>query len=335
MEDMRWNMFSGGNSICQASVEDTNEFPGTDLLLEDNFESEIVTRRFQEGGLSFTSAASDSYREDNYADDDSESDNRSQCLSEVDSIMSLPPNDLIVKFDVLQHRVVQKGKKKYVLYTIIVMEVPKLDTDQAIIERRYSDFHNLHRGLRKEIPAAIKNVPFPKKEFFGNYDNELLERRGRKFEKYLRYIFHQQGVRHCQAFKEFFYLHHLRAATECLRSEDYTESQEQFRIGLQLQKKLQDSSYEIASTLCALVEVCRAQQKFVDAEQYASQALEIVQYNVDNVYLLPLMKSTIDLRIKLKLDFAWLHDKLRQIESKTRFDVDSQVTLRELAVRKY
>ena len=29
--------------------------------------------------------------------------------------MSLPPNDLIVKFDVLQHRVVQKGKKKYVV----------------------------------------------------------------------------------------------------------------------------------------------------------------------------------------------------------------------------
>ena len=56
-------MFSGSNSICQASVEDTNEFPGTDLLLEDNFESEIVTRRFQEGGLSFTSAASDSFRE--------------------------------------------------------------------------------------------------------------------------------------------------------------------------------------------------------------------------------------------------------------------------------
>ena len=215
------------------------------------------------------------------------------------------------------------------------MEVPKLDTDQAIIERRYSDFYTLHKGLRREIPAAIKDVPFPKKELFGNYDNELLETRGRKFEKYLRYIFHQQGVRQCQAFKEFFYLYHLRIATECLRSEDYAESQEQFRVGLQLQKKLHDSSYEIAATTCSLVEVCRAQQKFVDAEQYASQALEIIQYDVDNIYLLPLMKVTIDLRVKLQIDFAWLHDKLRQIETRTRFDVDSQVTLRELAVKKY
>ena len=48
-------MFTGSNSGYQAPVEDTNEFPGTDLLLEDNFESEIVARRFQEGGLSFNS----------------------------------------------------------------------------------------------------------------------------------------------------------------------------------------------------------------------------------------------------------------------------------------
>ena len=215
------------------------------------------------------------------------------------------------------------------------MEVPKLDTDQAIIERRYSDFHNLHKALRKEIPAAVKDVPFPKKELFGNYDKDLLETRGRKFEKYLRYIFHQQGVWQCQAFKEFFYLHHLRIGTECLRSEDYAEGQEQFRVGLQLQKKLQDSSYEIASTICALVEICRAQQKFLDAEQYASQALEIIQYDIDNIYLLPLMKVTIDLRVKLRIDFAWLHDKLRQIESRTGFDVDSQITLRELTVKKH
>ena len=29
--------------------------------------------------------------------------------------MSLPPNDLVVKFDVLHHRVVHKGKKRYVV----------------------------------------------------------------------------------------------------------------------------------------------------------------------------------------------------------------------------
>ena len=215
------------------------------------------------------------------------------------------------------------------------MEVPKLDTDQAIIERRYSDFLNLHKSIRKDIPAAVKDVPFPKRELFGNYDSELLETRGRKFEKYLRYIFQQQGVRQCQAFKDFFYLRHLTLATACLRSEDYAESKEQFRIGLQLQKKLQDEEKEIAATLCSLVEVCRAQHNFLDAEQYATQALELMQYDIDNAYLLPLMKATIDLRLKLRMDFAWLHDKLRQVESRTRFDLDSQVTLRELAVKRY
>lgn len=221
------------------------------------------------------------------------------------------------------------------LYTIIVMEVPKLDTDQAIIERRYSDFLSLHKGLRKDIPTVLKDVPFPKKELFGNYDNDLLEIRGRKFEKYLRYIFHQQGVRQCPAFKEFFYLRHLRQATACLRSEDYMESQEQFRIGLKLQKKLQDSEKEIAATLCALVEVSRSQYKFVDAEQFASEALEKIQYDIDDVYLLPLLKASIDLRLKLRMDFVWLRDKLRQVESRTRFDLDSQASLRELAVKRF
>lgn len=59
MEDLRWNMFSGSGNGCQASVEDSNEFPGTDLLLDETFESEIVARRFQEGGLSFKTTISD------------------------------------------------------------------------------------------------------------------------------------------------------------------------------------------------------------------------------------------------------------------------------------
>eukprot|EP00794_Sanderia_malayensis_P018588 gene18588-20454_t len=256
-------------------------------------------------------------------------------MSEVDSVMSIPTEDMVVKFDVLNHRVVQEGKQKYVLYTVIVMEVPKLDIDQAIIERRYSDFLKLHQGIRKQCPNAIKEAQFPKKELFGNYDKTLLERRGRKFEKYLRYIFHQQGVRHCPAFKEFFYVRHLRNAAACLCSEDYPECLEQYRVGLQLQRKLHDSAGEITATLCGLVEVCRVQRLIVEGEKYATQALEILQYNVDNAYLLPLIKVTIDLRCKLKIDFNFLHSKLREVESRTRFDLDSPVTLRELAVKRY
>ena len=215
------------------------------------------------------------------------------------------------------------------------MEVPKLDTDQAIIERRYSDFLNLHKGIRKDVPTALKDIPFPKKELFGNYDKELLDQRGRKFEKYLRYIFQQQGVSQCKAFKEFFYLRHLKLGTACLRSEDYSESLEQFWIGLKLQKKLQDREKEIVATLSALVEVCKAQHKLVDAEKFASEALGLILYDTDNVYLLPLLKVSIDLRMKLKMDSALLHTELTQVEARTRFDLDSQVTLRELAVKKY
>ena len=215
------------------------------------------------------------------------------------------------------------------------MEVPKLDRDQAIIERRYSDFHSLHQGIRKECPSGIKEAQFPKKELFGNYDNDLLETRGRKFEKYLRYIFHQQGIRQCEAFRDFFYVRHLKNAAACLRSEDYPECNEQYRIGLQLQRKLQDSDKEVVATLCGLVEVCKVQRKVLDAEKYAAEALELLQYEIDNPYLLPLIKATIDLRCKLKMDFNWLHNKLRDVERRTGYDLDSPVSLRELAVKRY
>ena len=42
-------------------------------------------------------------------------------MSEVDSVMSIPPNDLLVKFDVLHHRVAQQGKKKFVVGILILL----------------------------------------------------------------------------------------------------------------------------------------------------------------------------------------------------------------------
>ena len=221
------------------------------------------------------------------------------------------------------------------LYTIIVTEVPGLDTDQAIIERRYSDFLNLHKRLKKECHAAIKSADFPKKELFGNYDNALLEARSRKFEKYLCYIFHQQGICRAPSFKEFFYIPHLVRAAACLRSEDYDESYEQYLLGWQLQKKLQDTTNEIAITVCGLIEVLRMQKRLIDAEQYATQALDLFTFDLNNRYLLPLIRATIDLRNKLKIDYSWLQQKLRDCEARTPFDPDSPVTLRELAVKRF
>ena len=43
-----------------------------------------------------------------------------QSIGEVDSVMSIPPSDLTVKFDILRHRVVQEGKKKYVVCVLCV-----------------------------------------------------------------------------------------------------------------------------------------------------------------------------------------------------------------------
>ena len=64
MEGLNWDMLASCDYVNEDTVDNVNEFAGTDLLLEENFESEIVSKRFQEGGrLTFNSPVVDSHYE--------------------------------------------------------------------------------------------------------------------------------------------------------------------------------------------------------------------------------------------------------------------------------
>ena len=65
MEGLRWEMFSGRQGTSEETIEGFDEFSGTDvLMLENNFESEIVAKRFQEAGrLTFNSSGAEAQHE--------------------------------------------------------------------------------------------------------------------------------------------------------------------------------------------------------------------------------------------------------------------------------
>ena len=65
MECLRWEMFSGRQGTSEENIEGFDELSGTDvLMLENNFESEIVAKRFQEAGrLIFNSSGAEAQHE--------------------------------------------------------------------------------------------------------------------------------------------------------------------------------------------------------------------------------------------------------------------------------
>ena len=216
------------------------------------------------------------------------------------------------------------------------MEMPKLDSDRAIIERRYSDFYAFHTALLKECPAVAKIVTFPKKKMLtSNFDNAVIEERSRQFEKYLRYIFHQEGVSETNAFQNFFYKPHLVEATQLLKCEDYKNSYNEYRLALQLEKKLNASKTEMIATMCGIVETLKNMKKFEQAEEMGSECLELMQYDVSNAYLLPLIHAVLEARKRLFMNVDGIKEKLKYCEKKTTFDIESVKTLRELAVKRY
>lgn len=75
----------------------------------------------------------------------------------------------MVKFEIVSSRTVEgfEKEKKYVAYMLQVRqdstESTVFDPEPANVERRYTHFLDLYNGLKKEFPALLSNVQFPRK----------------------------------------------------------------------------------------------------------------------------------------------------------------------------
>lgn len=56
------------------------------------------------------------------------------------------------------------------------------DPHPAVIERRYSDFLELFVALKKEFPALMTGISFPRKVLIGNFGPVVIESRQKGFE---------------------------------------------------------------------------------------------------------------------------------------------------------
>lgn len=221
---------------------------------------------------------------------------------------------------------------------IIVMEVPGLDVDRAIIERRYNEFYTLQKGLRKECGDVMKQVPtFPRKRFFGrNFEKHHIEDRCRLFEKYLRFLYHQQGVIRSKAFQRFFIKPHLEKATERLKCEQFEESLTQYQLAAHLQRKLgRVDRDDMIVALSGVVETCKNLKDYKRVVSAGTECMEHLDYDLSHPFLLALMQSVIDARKREMLPLDELKAKFRDCLDRSVYDQNSIKSLRELLVRRY
>ncbi|OTF73553.1 sorting nexin-20-like protein [Euroglyphus maynei] len=89
---------------------------------------------------------------------------------------------------------------KFVNYTILMKRVPGLETEPAIIERRYSEFRNFYNAIKRKYPLLLKDVIFPKKIFI-----EVIAERSMAFQKFLTYCLSLSEIRSSKEFAQFLY----------------------------------------------------------------------------------------------------------------------------------
>lgn len=212
-----------------------------------------------------------------------------------------------------------------------------MDRDRAIIERRFNDFEKLHTDLKAELPESIRNINFPKRRFFiSNFSDKVIEERAQRFQKYLNFIFHQDQVKDTVAFKSFFYNRHLHNASCLLNSWDYEASCKEFILAYNLQKKLEDDISEIIPTLCGLVEVHKNLQNYEKVDHYGLECLTMLDKNLSNPFLLPLIRLLKELRQNLRLDGESLQLKYRKYKELLGIDDNQPIqTLREVISKRF
>jgi len=112
------------------------------------------------------------------------------------------------------------------------------DSSPAKISRRYSDFSHLNAALRRQYPALMRNISFPRKRLSGNFKPSTIARRSRAFEQYLTHVFTVGALRTSAELSEFLYGDDLRGGYQRIVDGDYGGALAPLRSAWRLQTHL-------------------------------------------------------------------------------------------------
>lgn len=96
-------------------------------------------------------------------------------------------NDVRLSASITQAGICKDKGKSYGVYSIQVCKTDSEGSNNWIVCRRYSDFHDLHMKLREKY-SSLQSISLPGKKTFGNMDRSFIEKRRKSLEDYLLFL---------------------------------------------------------------------------------------------------------------------------------------------------
>ncbi|XP_076863699.1 sorting nexin-20 [Brachyhypopomus gauderio] len=238
-------------------------------------------------------------------------------------------------FEIPSTRIAQHDTSRYVVYQIVVIRSGSYDRKCAAIERRYSDFFNLHQQLLQDFSQELEEVTLPRKKLLRNFSEENIAERRVALCDYLAQLYARRCVRRSPAFMAFFTHPELKTSYDLLRGGRFSHALEALQSAFELQEKLSvHDPTLLVPTMCALL-VCHRDLGHVDAAfQTGHRALPTVRRYGLCRYHGPLLQAMVHLGFQLEHPVAQLQDELMKVQNSPRGPV-SLVTLKELVVQEF
>ncbi|XP_072936815.1 sorting nexin-20 [Epargyreus clarus] len=243
----------------------------------------------------------------------------------------------MLKFEIVSTRIVEgvDNEKKYVAYMLQAGQSSiAFDRDPAHVERRYTHFLDLYNGLKKEHPALLNNVSFPRKIVMGNFDVSLISTRCFAFENLLTLLATESRLRDSPAAIAFFQDVELTEAKRLIDEGKFDQALSVLESSFKLLNKVYtDRSRVVLSVLCRIV-ACAGSSGGALAgpvERWAQLALRRYEAVSDSDLLLiyiPLLHACISIWETLGRDKSKLVDELNDLRRRG-MKVDSVPTLME------
>lgn len=237
-------------------------------------------------------------------------------------------------FEIASARIEEGTLSRFVMYQIVVIQTGSFDSTRAVLERRYSDFQRLQRGLARAFPEEMEDVAFPPRQLLGSLAPGPVAARARALGDYLRQLHGLRCARRSRELLDFLTRPELREAFGCLRAGQYPRALDALGRALPLLERLTRHCPAAAvPALCAALLCHRELERPLAAFAAGERALERLRGREGHRYYAPLLDAMVRLAYALGRDFVSLQERLEACQ--LRRPGPRGLTLKELAVREY
>ncbi|RVE71395.1 hypothetical protein OJAV_G00051410 [Oryzias javanicus] len=239
-------------------------------------------------------------------------------------------------FEIPSSRIVHQSLSKHVVHEVVVMRSGSFDSRRVSVERRYSDFCQLHHKLQEEFREELEEVQLPRKLLTRNFTLDGMSERRLALQDYLSQLFALRCIRHSPLFAEFFTTPEQRQAHVLLRAGQFKASVELLQTILEIQEKLLlwQKPTLLVPTLSALVVCYRDLDQPEEAICTANRVLPTVRRYGLRVYRAALLELMVDLGYQLGRPVAQLQEELTVLRDSERGEA-TQRSLKEVVISNF